>query len=634
MNSTFSKVFVFLFFSALTAFAQGDKHEKSGSNFFAQFNYKKAIEQYEAADSLSIEGKRKLADSYRFTNDNQKALALYKQLATASTASAIDIFLYAQTLKMTGNYEDANLWMQKFNALNNKDSRGQEHVAFPTYATDLKKDDSRYKIITLNINSEQEDFSPSYYNNKVVFASSREKLKAVNRKWNGNQLPFIDMYVADTAKEGQLANATIFPTSFNEKYHDGPASFSKDGKLMVFTRNNYEAESGNGTKKLKMFYSTFNGEKWTEPQAFTFNSNEYSTGHPSVTADGKTIYFVSDMPNGKGGTDIYKITLNSDNTWSAPKNLGDTVNTEGNEMFPFYHESGLLYFASNGHVGLGGLDIFWIDLKKKQRAQNLGFPINDRFDDFALIINENQTSGFFSSNREGGKGFDDIYGFQVIKPLIVKKTIAGVSKNTKNKIVPYATVTLFDDKMQVLDSVKSDSLGRFAFVVDPDLDFNLTGTKEKHLPGKNTVSTKTDKDTAFADVVLNELAVGSDLAKILKINPIYFDYDKFFIRPDAAVELDKIVAIMNEYPTMEIELGSHTDCRASKGYNFKLSDKRAKASAEYIRARISNPKRIYGKGYGESKLVNGCECEGTKKSVCSEEEHQQNRRTEFVIIKM
>ena len=383
-----------------------------------------------------------------------------------------------------------------------------------------------------------------------------------------------------------------------------------------------------------MFYSFSNGEKWGDALPFTFNSSEYSSGHPSVSTDGKTVYFTSDMPGGKGGTDLYKITRNSDNSWSAPQNLGDTINTEGNEMFPFYHESGILYFASNGHVGLGGLDIFYVDLHKKHRVQNMGFPLNDRFDDFGLILNEKQTGGFFSSNRQGGKGFDDIYGLTITKPLIVKKLIAGLTKNTNNKIVPLAKVSLYNEQMQMVDSIQSDSMGYYSFSVDPDLEFKLTGTKEKHLPGKNTASSKTDQDTVKTDLVLNELAVGTDLGKILKINPIYFDYNKFFIRPDAAVELDKIVAIMNEYPTLQIELGSHTDCRGNVNYNSKLSDKRAKSSAEYIRARISNPTRIYGKGFGESKLVNKCECEGARKVPCTEEEHQQNRRTEFVIVKM
>jgi len=632
MKSIFTFIFSVLLSTVLLA--QVSKQEKNGNQWFSQFNYQKALEWYESADTLSTDAKRNMAESYRFTNQNDKAVKIYETVAKSKEAKAADLFLYAQTLKMVGNYDEANTWMKKFHDMDSKDSRGNEHLANPNYLTDFKKDENRYKIITLNVNSEQEDFSPAFYNNQVVFASSREKLKPVNRRWNGTQLPFIDMYACDTAQGNTLAQAFEFATNYNKKYHDGPASFSKDGKLMVFTRNNYDAKSTDGTKKLQMFYSTFDGQKWSEAVAFVFNSNEYSNGHPSVSADGKTIYFVSDMPNGKGGTDIYKITLKEDKTWSAPQNLGDTINTEGNEMFPFYHESGMLYFASNGHLGLGGLDIFFCNLKKTHKVHNIGFPVNNRFDDFALILNEKETGGFFSSNREGGLGFDDIYGFTVTKPLPLTKVITGTTLNKKGKIVPVAMVYLYNSKNEVLDSLKSDSLGKYAFTVDPDLEFNLTATKEKHLPGTNSVSTKTEKDTVKADLVLEELSVGLDLAKVLKINPIYFDYDKFFIRPDAAIELDKIVAIMNEYPTMYIELGSHTDCRGNKLYNTKLSDKRAKASAEYIRARIVNPQRIYGKGYGETRLVNSCACEKPVKSTCSEEEHQQNRRTEFVIIKM
>ena len=267
MNSLFSKLFLLALFVSISSFAQISKDEKSGNTYFKAFNHRKAIESYESADSLSADGKRNLANSYRFVNDNEKALKIYEQLAKSENANTGDLFLYAQTLKMLSLYEESNVWMKKYYEKNNTDSRAIEHIAFPNYATDLKSDEARYKIITLNINSEQEDFSPSFYKNQIIFASSRESLKAVDRKWNGTMLPFIDMYMADTTEGNQLSNPQLFPTEFNEKYHDGPAGFSNNGKLMVFTRNNYKAESVNGTKKLKMFYSVFNGKKWKSQNA-------------------------------------------------------------------------------------------------------------------------------------------------------------------------------------------------------------------------------------------------------------------------------------------------------------------------------------------------------------------------------
>lgn len=628
-------VVAFILCFSVTAQAQKiSRSEQKGNKAFRVYDYAQAIALYNEVDSLSAIGRRNLAKAYQFSAKPDSALNLYNELIALETVTAEDYFMLAQTLKMKERYEESQLYMVKFNELNEKDKRGQYHVNARDYAKVLKENSKNIKIIKLGINSSEEDFSPAYYKDQVVFASSRFKLKAISRKWNGTGLPFIDMYLANVTDDGKLDSVQEFKTDFNSKFHDGPASFSADGKLMVFTRNNYDDRSGDGTKKLQMFYSRLTTEgKWEKATPFSFNSSEYSTGHPSVAPDGKTIYFACDKPGGFGGADIYK-TILADTGWTAPQNMDSLINTEGDELFPFYHDnSKAIYFASNGHVGLGGLDILAFQLGGNDLPVNLGYPLNTNYDDFGLIMNKGQKGGFISSNRANGLGYDDIYGFEINEPVFIKKYFVGLTQNEEGEQVPDALVYLYQDSA-LLDSTRSDSLGYFTFNVEPKTVYSLNGSKEQYLPGDTMFNTDVQEDTVKAVITLKRLKVGQDLAKILKINPIYFDLNKYNIRADAAKELDKIVKAMTEYPDMVVELGSHTDCRASESYNRRLSDRRAKASARYVKERISNPDRIYGKGYGESKLVNDCACEGSVKADCSEEEHQKNRRTEFVIIKM
>jgi outer membrane protein OmpA-like peptidoglycan-associated protein len=437
------------------------------------------------------------------------------------------------------------------------------------------------------------------------------------------------------------------------------------------------------------------------------------------------------MPGGIGGTDIYMSIRTTDTTWSKPLNLGPNVNTEGNELFPFYHAAGkLLFFASDGKVGLGGLDIFVAPFDNKAgKAVNPGAILNSNMDDFALILDDKQKSGYFSSNRADGKGDDDIYSFELLKPFLFGKTIKGVATDKQGTILANVKVFLFDENNNIIDSATTSDNGAFNFTVEADKQYKLSGNKENYFEGRNTADTRTDDDVIIADLMLekdpglslyavitdnktgdtlsgvtliitdnvskqtdtvvttesgdyrrplgdkhlNDVGdytiviikdgyftktvtykivfdkpgqynihesvdfgldpIVKDLSEMIQINPINFDLNKYNIRPDAAKELDKIVAIMNKYPNMVIELGAHTDCRGSKAYNQRLSDKRAKASAKYIKERIVNPDRIYGKGYGESKLLNDCHCEGRVKSNCTEEQHAMNRRTEFRVIK-
>jgi outer membrane protein OmpA-like peptidoglycan-associated protein len=744
---------LFSFIPLLTAQDDGGKKKKANTAY-QNFSYDKAIERFEELDANDMEVIRKKAISHLKRHETEQAEPLFLELVTSEGHLPEDVYHYASVLRANEKYPESEEWMKKYAELNADDSRGQLYVKEAGSYNRLLKVSPDFQIHNLDINSQQSDFSPVLYKDQVVFASSREGVKPIRRKWNWNRLPFLDIYVADRNEDYSLQNATLLSGKVNKKFHEGPVTFNEAGDFMIFTRNNYDGESSEGVVRLQLFSSELVDGKWQKPTALPFNNNEYSVGHASLSKDGKTLYFASNMPGGIGGVDIYKAAVNGDGTYGEAINLGPKVNTEGDEMFPFVHENGeILFFSSNGRVGLGGQDVFIAQLKEEQevgKVMNLGAPVNSSSDDFGLILNGAQTKGYFSSNRDGGKGSDDIYSFDLAKPFSFGKIIRGVAKDKKGNLLANTTVTLFDLMTGKEEEVVTGEDGLFEFVVEEDKTFNLRGQKEKYFDGEATTSTHTKDEVIYVDVELEKdpglalyalvtdketgapldsvkivitdnmtgeketiitdasgdyfrpladkklndrgsynlvlerkgylgktvtyntlfdkegkyevhseldltlepIQVGADLSKIIDINPIYFDLNRYNIRDDAAIELDKIVKVMNENPNMVIELGSHTDSRGSTSSNERLSDRRAKASAKYIAERITNPERIYGKGYGESKpnVVDASADGGSIEQVLTEEfinafkargnreafdkYHQLNRRTEFIIIKM
>lgn len=640
---------------SVSLYAQKSNKEKNGDEFYSEYSFDKAIESYTAAKDLSVEGQRKLADSYRHIDKYPQSEAAYARfINNTSGIGPDDYYNYAMVLKTNGKYDQAAKWMDKFKELKPNDLRARNYAADNSELSNMQRDEGKYKITPLNINTPDQDFGTAYYKNKIVFASSRSGPSLIKREYNWNRKPFLDLYVSDMDGD-QLKTPENFGKEINGKLHDGPASFSSDGNFMAFTRDNYTDRSKDGVVKLQIYFSSFKDGKWTEPEAFPLNNSEYSVGHPCLTLDGNTMYFVSDMPGGFGGADLYRVSKDDKGKWGKPENLGDKINTEGDEMFPFYQEDaaggeGFLFFASNGRLGLGGLDNFFAPIigdGKFGKVRNFGNPINTQFDDFALIMDNKFGKGYFTSNRVGGKGDDDIYSYVLLKSLENGKKLKGVAKDANGNPIPNTFIQLLDEQGNVIDTLTTKEDGSYTFLVDSDKKFKLIGTKPSYIDGDSLTNTfgteivvkadlilvKREDVTARKVIVAEDIKVGVDLGKLLELNPIYFDLNKYDIRPDAKLELDKIVKIMNDYPDIVIELGSHTDCRASKEYNQALSDNRAKASAAYVKARITKPSRIYGKGYGETKPVNGCACEGDQKSNCSEEEHQKNRRTEFIIVK-
>ncbi len=723
------------FFFGLQALnAQVAPKEKKGDRFFAQYSFAKAIEYYAAADGLSIQAQRNLAEAYKNVGNYRKSEETYAGFLNHPEVNAEDFYKYACILQLNGKYAESKSWFERFRQLKPDDLRAQSHADYPTRIDELLKSGGNFTIRNLDVNTENQDFGPAFFNEKVVFASTREGLKSIKRSYNWNQKPFLDIYVADV-KDGQLVNPVNFSRTLNKKMHEGPACFAKQGTVMAFTRNNYTGKSEDGVVKLEIFFSTFKDSLWSKEEAFVLNNKEYSVGHPWLSEDGNTMIFASDMPGGFGGSDLYRIAKDAQGVWGKPENLGNKVNTEGNEMFPFYDtKDELLFFASNGHLGLGGLDVYCMPMRGGNQGKlvNFGTPLNSQYDDFAFILDKEGRKGYFSSNRADGKGDDDIYAFDMLKPLQFSKFIKGTAKDKDGNVLANVQVVLTDANGKELARVTTTENGQYKFEVEGESTFHLQGTLPTYSEDKSDVSTVGEasefnadltlakepelylycqvKDRATGEpiegasirytnmrlgqvdslntpstgdftkslkeyqvgdslsiqlllekpgylaktytytkvldhpgrhdmsqelsIALDKIDIGADLSKLININPIYFDLNKFSIRKDAAVELDKIVKVMNENPSMVIELGSHTDCRGSIASNEKLSDNRAKASAAYIKEKISNPDRIYGKGYGESKLKNGCACEGAVKSTCTEEEHQQNRRTEFIIKKM
>jgi outer membrane protein OmpA-like peptidoglycan-associated protein len=655
------------------------------------------------------------------------------------------------SLKENKKYEESAVWMEKFMAMDRADIRALEYNEDRDYLTEILNLPPRFEVTNLDINTDQTEFGGYVDPNTddIYYVSNRKFNGLTQRYWTGNNTPFLDMFKGKVAGENQIEGSKLVSDKVNTNYHDGPLAYHPDGHKVFFTRNNMAKKrmgryDDKGIQNLKLYYADIDKDgKWTNIREVPYNNMAFSVGHPTFSKDGKTMYFSSDMPGGFGGADIYKATIAEgmvEMAFGTPVNLGNTINTEGQEMFPWIDTASNLFFASDGHPGLGGLDNFVVvDFLNNPtgKAENLGEPINSNRDDFAFIMLKTGNTGYMSSNRADGKGDDDIYSFRMLEPFKRQLKLKGLVVDSKTReILPGAAVELQDETGKIVAQTIADVNGRYSFPVEPELNYKLVGHKEDYFdkiekvstinvpkgvteiekdlhllkdPGLGLYALVTDKksgqplenvkmkvvDLANGKVVIDELTpitgdilkplmenrvgdclkyqiilskegylgktaqfnhcidkpglvnvhqkldlgmskieVGMDLAEIIDIKPIYFDLNKYNIRPDAKRELDKIVAVMQEYPKMEIELGSHTDCRASYAYNEKLSDQRAKASAAYIKSKISDPDRIYGKGYGESRLVNDCGCEGKVKSDCSEEEHQKNRRTEFRVIKI
>ena len=620
-----------------STFGQTAKQKKAERQF-NNFSFVKSIDTYEKLIDTSFNkyyAMRQLGDAYIMLRQPEKALPIYAKVVQQENVPSEYFFYYAQTLRANGQYEASKEWMKKYRDAGNKeDSRVKRFFKNEDLASGIFNAREKNFLKKVNFNSKFNDFGAVALNDQIVFTSSSDEGVSVKRRYAWDGQPLLDMYQVPI--EGSVKPIKL-EGDVNTIQHDGPATFSTDGTKMYFSRNNYFENKKTTSDKGVMLVGIYSAElvngKWTNVKPTNLNNANYLVYHPSLSQDGKKLYFASDMPGGTGGTDIYVSDVNADGSLGTPVNLGNIVNTEGNESFPFIHsEEGTLYFSSDDHVGAGLLDIF-AAVKDENgnivNVINLGEPINSEKDDFAYYLSPDGLGGYISSNRKGGMGGDDIYSFTRIPPLTLKGRIFDA---VNGEPVEGAKVVLARKNGEEIAYFMTEADGAYEHLIDRDNEFVLKGSKAKYQDVQKEFSSFGLEKERELIVDLNiPMSPIEDVVILADLNTIYFDLDKSNIRPDAALELDKVVTLMNKYTGMVIRLESHTDSRADDNYNMKLSNRRAKSTYEYIISKGIDAKRIPKyEGFGESQLVNKCK-NGVK---CSEEEHQLNRRTEFIILKM
>jgi outer membrane protein OmpA-like peptidoglycan-associated protein/tetratricopeptide (TPR) repeat protein len=706
------------------AFSQGLKGQADKA--YSRLKYATAIELYEEymkRDSSDLQVKKNLADSYRKVGDSKNAERLYRSVVSKDPTDAKSALAYAQMLSQNGKYEEAKAWYSKYQQLNSGDPRGAAFAQTYNNLGELYADSVEYKVFRVDINSPQSDFSPTYYDKGLVFVSGRRPSKGASRVYVWNNTAFLDLYYADssgiralpydtdtgidrytsadsykskqqnlhpdetrqtsndnntlgyyggnfpkdTSGVNQDTRVVSFDKRINSKFHEGPSAFTKDGNTIYFTRNNYlgSAQKGSdGVIKLKIYSSEKKDGQWSRPKELPFNNKNYSVGHPALSPDNNTLYFVSDMPGGFGGTDLYKVTKGADGTWGTPENMGKAVNTEGNEMFPFVDASNNLYFASNGHAGLGGLDIFQTDLANLGSVENLGFPINSKKDDFGMIVDTTELKGYFSSNREKGNSDDDIYMFRRI-PKPIELTVFAYENDNYQDTLRNIPMELHEKNNPAAVVQGKNANGVYKFPLQPEKEYVVSGTyiavtgnfvitgSKDTLKTEKTISTlgkrwatamkdslqfvidpdmlaKLKKEKEDMDKKRKLPADCDENRKLYSLENIYYDFDKSAIRADAKPTLSSVVKLLKTYPDIEIIVSSYTDARGTNNpYNTTLSAKRSDAAYNYLVKNGAPKGRLKKESNSENVPANECK-DGI---ACTEPQHQLNRRTEFYVIK-
>ncbi|NND50967.1 MAG: OmpA family protein [Flavobacteriaceae bacterium] len=626
------KKYIYIFASLLfvcTAVHAQKGNLKKANKLFKLEAYAQAAELYETKDRTQ-EVLENLADSYYYNFAMQKAVKTYRELFV-TYGDSIDIelqFRYAQALKGVKDYKEADAFLSKYyNKPINTSAFIEETLKTTPHVFDLKPLDNE---------GTNNDFGMAFYgDDKVVFASTRNTDRPVF-VWNDE--PTLDLYSASLSSDGKISNVVPFSEAINTNAHESNATFTKDGKTMYFNRTNKSRSKTDEDRiaHIKIYKAELVDGQWTKIKALPFNSNKFSTQHPSLSKDEKTLYFSSDMPDGYGGFDIYKIDINDDGSFGEPVNLGPTINTKHREQFPFISDIDVLYFASNGFLGYGGLDVFRSNLVNGEfdNAVNLGDNINSHMDDFAFVVNEKDNQGYVSSNRSG---YDRLYGFAREDNILTKYQVSGLVQDKNSKeLLPNSLVTLFDEYGTVIQDtiVKEDAF--YLFKIEPNKKYKVRGTRSQYIP--YDVEFSTDKDGKISHDIYLELEKYADVEEditedeegVAKVDleKIFFDFDKWNIRPDAATILNTLVDLMKKYPEMEIEVSAHTDARGTDDYNLNLSKKRAASTLEYLVSQGIDRDRLKSIGYGELQPLNHC----VKENMCEEEEYDINRRCEFKII--
>ena len=690
---------------------------------YEEFAYAKAIPIYKKAlakDSTAMDAEAWYRFGYCYRANNQTALAeeCYAKVANSPNSKSIYKLNYAEMLMENGKYEEANTWMNNYLKAVPNDGRAIELARGLNNIETFFTEKDYFKVQKLNINSTEAEYGPAFYKDGIVFTSSRSSKKNDRgiHDWTGKR------YYSIFYSRGSKANfedPVIFLEGVQEKYNNSSLCFNKAGTEMILTRNNLGKKrrtlKEDEVLRLQLYFSKLVDGQWTSVVPFQYNSENYSCAHAALSPDGNKLYFSSDMPGTIGGMDLW-VSNRVGDAWSVPENLGPAINTLGNEVFPTVANDGTIYFSSNGHAGIGGLDIYSTRDSADTYAEvkNLGAPFNSSDDDFDLIYDSTNTAGYFSSNRSQQEKNDDIFYIQKFE---IKLKGVVLDKRT-NQLLAASNVRIIEEDLSPKESLTSDD-GLFRSALRPNRNYLIIADHEDYksdtlrleasaikaagdsievelplidkivLVGKisneavgngienstvllvnfntnDTLRTTTDQDgiyrfddlaresnyriiaeSNFCDSKSVDTSTIDMTGRMLRIDislfclsgnivlkNIYYDLDKSNIRPDAAIELDKLVSLMKKYPQMKIELGSHTDCRASFAYNMALSKRRAASAVLYLEKHGINRKRLVAAGYGETMLVNGCSCEGGTFVPCTEAEHQMNRRTEIKILSL
>ena len=600
--------------------------------------YKRVLDKgYVTADLL-----KKLGNSYYFNANYDAAADTYKKLVDEYTSSVTPeyYFRYSQTLKTLGDYDNANAMMSKFVEATSDDKRAKAFKDEKDYLEDIKKNSGRYDLESFEYNSSYSDFAPSFYKEGIIFSSDRDTGNLARYRHTWNSKDFLDLYKVNTDSSSMNFVAKL-GDDLNTRLHESTSITTKDGNTIYFTRNNFKegkyVKDEEGVIRLKVFKATLQNGVWTNITELPFNSNAFSVAHPSLSPDEKTLYFASDMPGTLGESDIFKVSVNEDGTYGTPENLGNSINTEARETFPFITSEEVLYMSSDGHPGLGGLDVFATkisDEKYDRAILNVGEPVNSKMDDFTFIFKEDTRKGYFASNRAEGLGADDIYGFVENTPLQLEclQEISGTIRDKiTNEVLVGATVKVIDENNEEILSTITDSEGNYTLSLDCNQGNFVRAMTQGYVPSEEYLE-KSDSKPKIIDFYLERDMItagfGDDLAKLLQLSTIYFDFDKYNIRNDSEVEVEKVIAAMEKYPSLKIKVNSHTDSRGKDSYNLWLSQKRAESTVDYMIANGIAKERLEGEGFGETKLMNKCS-NGIK---CSATDHELNRRSEFIIL--
>jgi outer membrane protein OmpA-like peptidoglycan-associated protein len=616
-------ILLFFVLGGISATAQ-NKHTKNADKLFDRYEYVQAVQEYLAlvnkGDSDSYICKQ-LGDCYYNMYNTVESEKWYRQ-AMQSKQDAETYARFAQMLKSNSKYAEANEQMKIFASLIPDDQRAIEFTKNPDYLPQLIDKEKLFDVNKISVNSEKSDFGAVLYDDVLYFASARNEN---NKKYGWNNEPFLDIYKSTLNADGTYSVPTPVE-ELNTKFHEGSVSITKDGNTIYFSSESFkeklfEKDKGKRLKygQVSLYKAVKENGKWSGLTALPFNSKSYSTGNPSIDKEGKTLYFASNMPGSIGKTDIWKVTVNSDGTFGSPENLGDKINTSGDENFPFVTEDNILYFSSNGLTGFGSLDVFSVDLNKDEKPINIGKPVNTEKDDFAFTFNKERNIGYLSSNRSG---VDQIYS----SVPVCKGQIQTIVKNSKTgEVLASSKVVIFDEMNNILDTQMTNDKGEVTYNVECQKAYIIEVFKDGFVT-KSFPIAKILGGKMIIDASIDPIEVIVTETEII-LNPIYFEFDKSNITKQGASELDKLVYVMSQNDKLVIFAKSHTDSRGDARYNLDLSERRAKSTVQYVISKGIDGSRISGNGFGESQLKVDC------KNKCTEEEHAINRRSEFMIVK-